>query len=140
MEKKEILAIAAAVFAVFGLIAIISAAKNRDTEEGTESLPAVYQPHEETEPLPETDIWDVLQAKQQTETEPVVTDENGSIVTGPAEETQIVQPQTMILEDGVVVEEVQIDSEQSVPSTETVTVPVQNEQPHGGQLVIVEED
>ena len=44
MEKKEILAIAAAVFAVFGLIAIISAAKNRDTEEGTESLPAVYQP------------------------------------------------------------------------------------------------
>lgn len=145
MEMKEIAAIIAAVLAVFGLIAIISAVKGEGTEEGAESLPAVYQPQEESEEMPETDIWDLLQAKQeQAETEPVVTDENGSVVTAVPEASQPVQPETMILEDGVIVEKVPNNSVQTAATTETTPVPAlnpaQTEQPHGGELVFVDEE
>lgn len=141
MEKKEILAIIAAVLAVFGLIAMISASRSADKEEDAESLPAVYQPADEPEKMPETDIWDVLHAKQeQSETEPVVTDQNGSIVTESGAETQPVQPETMILEDGVIVEKKPNDSVQTAPTTQTTPVPAQTEQPYGGELVIVDED
>ena len=144
MEKKEILAIIAAVFAVFGLISIISAVKGKEAEDDAESLPAVYQPQEESEELPETDIWDVLQAKQeQSATEPVVTDENGNIVTGLPESTQPVQPVTEILEDGVVVEKTPNEAMQPQTSETTPAPalnPAQTEQPRGGQLVIVDDE
>ena len=95
--------------------------------------------------MPETDIWDLLQAKQeQAETEPVVTDENGSIVTAVPEASQPVQPETMILEDGVIVEKVPNNSVQTAATTETTPVPAlnpaQTEQPHGGELVFVDEE